>query len=179
MLTPTAKVILGMVRLGRRTGYEMKQLVDNSTRFFWAASYGQLYPELKRLEDEGLVAGAEASTNGRRRRAFELTDAGEEALEAWLRSDDPGAYEYRDEAMLKVFFWDGLGVEDKRRILHLARGRHEEIVGRLEEIEPRARMRGGGPYAALRGGIALHRFSIEWLDQLDAELDEQPATEVT
>ena len=66
MLSPTAKVILGMVRLGRRTGYEIKQLVDVSTRFFWAASYGQIYPELKRLEDDGLLASSDASVNGRR-----------------------------------------------------------------------------------------------------------------
>ena len=41
-LSPTAYVILGMLRLGKRTGYDMKQLVDRSTRFFWAASYGQI-----------------------------------------------------------------------------------------------------------------------------------------
>ncbi len=47
-LSPTARVLLAMIRNGRRTGYEIKQLVDVSTRFFWAASYGQIYPELKR-----------------------------------------------------------------------------------------------------------------------------------
>ena len=33
----------------RMSGYEIKALVDKSTRFFWAASYGQIYPELQRL----------------------------------------------------------------------------------------------------------------------------------
>ena len=37
-LSPTAYVILGMVRKEPRSGYEIKALVDNSTRFFWAAS---------------------------------------------------------------------------------------------------------------------------------------------
>ena len=46
-----------MLKLGRRTGYEIKSLVDVSTRFFWAASYGQIYPELARLEELGLVTG--------------------------------------------------------------------------------------------------------------------------
>ena len=54
-LSPTAYVILGMVRREPRSGYEIKALVDNSTRFFWAASYGQIYPELKRLSEAGLV----------------------------------------------------------------------------------------------------------------------------
>ena len=52
-LSATAKVILGMLAARPRSGYEIKQLVDNSARFFWAASYGQIYPELKRLEDAG------------------------------------------------------------------------------------------------------------------------------
>ena len=50
-LTPTGRVILGMIALGNQTGYDIKQLVDKSTRHFWAASYGQIYPELRRLEE--------------------------------------------------------------------------------------------------------------------------------
>ena len=56
-LSATAYVILGMVSREPRSGYEIKALVDNSTRFFWAASYGQIYPELKRLSAAGLVKG--------------------------------------------------------------------------------------------------------------------------
>ena len=179
MLTPTGKVILGMVRLGRRTGYDIKQLVDVSTRFFWAASYGQIYPELRRLEHAGLLRGEDASTNGRARRAVSLTDSGAEALDEWLRSEDPGVYEYRDEGMLKIFFWDGLELEERRRILHAMRSRHEEVVRHLEAIEPRVSQRGGGPYAALRSGLALHRFSAGWLDELERELDGEPAGEVS
>src|SRR2546421_8408 len=51
-LTPTGRVILGMLRLGKRTGYEIKQIVDVSTRFFWAASYGQIYPELQPVDPD-------------------------------------------------------------------------------------------------------------------------------
>ena len=61
-LSKTAYVILGMLTLGRRTGYEIKALVDVSTRFFWAASYGQIYPELKRLEAAGLIEGERDDT---------------------------------------------------------------------------------------------------------------------
>src|SRR2546422_1835431 len=63
-LTPTGRVVLGMLSLGKRTGYDIKQLVDVSTRFFWAASYGQIYPELKRLETQGLVESSSQPTGG-------------------------------------------------------------------------------------------------------------------
>ena len=43
-LSATAHVILGLVRTEPRSGYEIKAVVDNCARFFWAASYGQIYP---------------------------------------------------------------------------------------------------------------------------------------
>src|SRR4051794_12914149 len=107
-MTATSRVVLGMIRLGRKTGYEIKQLVDVSARFFWTASYGQIYPELKRLEQEGLIRGADAASGGRARRAYELTAAGEKALDGWLRSGAAPAFEMRDEGLLKLFFSDGM-----------------------------------------------------------------------
>ena len=57
-------VILGLLAIGPRSGYEIKATVDRSTRYFWAASYGQIYPELRRLEREGLIEGENAPTGG-------------------------------------------------------------------------------------------------------------------
>ena len=54
----TSYVILGMLRKGAKSGYEIKAKADISTRFFWAISYGQIYPELKRLERAGLEVAA-------------------------------------------------------------------------------------------------------------------------
>src|SRR5437588_11608211 len=92
-LTPTGRVILGMLAIGKRSGYDIKQFVDKSTRHFWAASYGQIYPELRRLEDAGLVRGQSEPTGGRARMLYELTETGRSALHAWLHSDAELVYE--------------------------------------------------------------------------------------
>src|SRR4051794_41819359 len=102
-MNATSRVILGMIRLGRKTGYEIKQLVDVSARFFWTASYGQIYPELKRLEEEGLIRGEDAATNGRPRRAYELTPAGEAALNDRLPSGGSPLLWTREGGLLKAF----------------------------------------------------------------------------
>src|SRR3954463_13700406 len=96
-LNPTGRVILGMVAFGKRTGYDIKAFVDKTTRYFWAASYGQIYPELKRLEGQGLVRGRSDPSGGRPRTVYELTEAGAAALEHWLESDAGPSYELRDE----------------------------------------------------------------------------------
>src|SRR5947207_14273481 len=83
-LSPTAYVILGLLSLGPKSGYEIKASVDGAIRFFWAASYGQIYPELRKLADAGLVEGEARPSGGRRRTVYQLTDAGREQLGAWL-----------------------------------------------------------------------------------------------
>ena len=56
-LSPTAKIILSFLRLRPRSGYDIRQAVSVSTQFFWGASFGQIYPELRRLEDGARGAG--------------------------------------------------------------------------------------------------------------------------
>src|SRR3954471_22087775 len=105
-LTPTARVVLGLLALGARTGYDIKALAERSVRFFWGASYGQIYPELKRLERGGLIASSRGPRAPLRRTEYELTDAGRVALRAWLTSSEPLLFAYRDEGLLKFFFGD-------------------------------------------------------------------------
>src|ERR1700760_446077 len=134
--TPTGRVILGMIALGRQAGYDIKQFVDKSTRHFWAASYGQIYPELRRLEEEGLVRGRSEPTGGRARTVFELTDAGRAALQAWLGSDAEPVDELRDEGMLKLFFSDSASPQERIDNIQAKRQRCERKLAQLRELEP-------------------------------------------
>jgi PadR family transcriptional regulator AphA len=150
-----------MLALGKQSGYDIKQFVDKSTRHFWAASYGQIYPELKRLEELGLVRGRSEPTGGRPRMVYELTDAGRAALESWLRSDEEPLYELRDEGMLKLFFSDAL---PERRIenIRAMRERHERKLAQLRAIEPMAAEGPQGPYMTLQLGIQSSQEFIDW-----------------
>ncbi len=161
-LTPTGRVILGMIALGRQTGYDMKQLVDKSTRYFWAASYGQIYPELRRLEEQGLVRGQHEPRGGRARTVYQLTDAGEAALQRWLQPDVQPTFEVRDEGMLRLFFSD-LGSPDQRvQNLRSMRRLHEDTLAQLRALEAGEGHVGSGPGLTLALGIGLHEWMVEW-----------------
>src|SRR5437762_14211284 len=100
-----------MLWLGPRSGYDIKAVVGRSTRFFWAASYGQIYPELRRLEQDGLIEGKDAPTGGRNRRVYRLTKAGRGAPRDWLfGSTVPLAL--RDRSLPRPFFADFFPRED-------------------------------------------------------------------
>src|SRR5262245_31450558 len=118
-LSATGKVILGMLSARPRSGYEIKQLVDTSARFFWAASYGQIYPELKKLEKAGLISGDDSSRGARQRTTFTLTAAGRRAAREWMEQP-PEVLETRDEGLLKLFF---AGSIEPNRAAEIARER--------------------------------------------------------
>jgi PadR family transcriptional regulator, regulatory protein AphA len=181
-LTKTASVILGMLSLGRRTGYEIKSLVDVSTRFFWAASYGQIYPELARLEERGLVRGELDRSNGRRRKTYELTPAGDLALRDWLTSEKPLHIELRHEGALKFFFADRLSPDERLALLRRVRAEHELVATQLRQIEPVAREGAAesgnrSPYLTLEFGIAYQEFIADWCKKAERRLAREPAAE--
>jgi PadR family transcriptional regulator AphA len=175
-LSATGRVILGMLGLGKETGYDIKQLVDRSTRHFWAASYGQIYPELRRLEAQGLVNSQSEPSGGRARTVYRLTSAGHAALDRWLASTQEGLYELRDEGMLKLFFSDlaspDLGSPDALRIEHVRamRARQEQKLEQLRAIEPWVRNGPPGTYLTLQLGTDMAEWFIQWCEATERSL---------
>lgn len=169
-LSPTAYVILGFVRNEPRSGYEIKALVDNSTRFFWAASYGQIYPELKRLTEAGLIVGSDSPTGGRRRTVFEITADGEEELRAWLRQP-PRTFEMRDEGLLKLFFADVLPREEALAIVREMRAQRLAMHQRLRAIEElKGDVDDPFPMIVLRGGLEYTQWFADWCERMEEQI---------
>jgi DNA-binding PadR family transcriptional regulator len=171
-LKPSSYLILGMLDRGHETGYAIKRTVDLSTRFFWAASLAQVYPELAALEQGGYVVGAEEPHGERLRKTYRLTQKGQDALGDWLRSERVPDYEFRDEGLLRVFFADAIPLEDALQLIRRLRLRAEEIERRFrDEILPLAQ---GGPgrfpLIAAREGADYYTWRAAWFRQIEAEL---------
>jgi DNA-binding PadR family transcriptional regulator len=101
----TSYVILGLLSIEPgHSGYDMRKAVQGSIGYFWGESYGQIYPALKLLTGEGLIARSGTGSNGRKRRqGYVLTEAGRRCLREWLAvpfHDEPP----RNEFLLKLFF---------------------------------------------------------------------------
>ena len=178
-LTPTARVVLGMLAVGRRTGYDIKRAVESSTRFFWGASFGQIYPELERLRGAGLVElDADVDGAASRRRTHRLTPAGQAALRAWLVDDAEPHFLYRDEALLRLFTEDEV-------LAHVRRTRAllEHDAERVRtQVLPAARegSRAGRPLAleTARFGLELTEWMATWYADLEHRLLDSASAEV-
>ncbi|MFY9489106.1 MAG: PadR family transcriptional regulator [Solirubrobacterales bacterium] len=184
MLSNTAYIILGCIEKGCSTGYEIKATVDLSTRFFFPSSYGQIYPELKRLAAEGYIKG-EAKTQGKRGRTeYKLTAAGRKELGRWRKS--PGtSSELRDEGLLKLFFADPA---DHETLLALIRSMRDEAKSKIAELERVGAITHGHldhvKQSVLESGFDYYEQTVEWCDRAERRLLDHgsmsdPSTPVT
>lgn len=168
-------VILGMLRLGARSGYEIKQLAERSTRFFWTISHAQIYPNLKRLEHAGLIRGRSVPRGRQRRRVYELTAEGNSVLEGWLSNNEPLTMELRDLGKLKLFFADALKPHEALELIRTIRRRSEDRLQQLHrESEPGAELLAESgqrfPLLTLRLGFAFHEAMVTACADLEREL---------
>lgn len=91
-LPTTAYALLGLLTFGQElTGYELKQWADSTLRFYWVSpAMSQVYTELGRLRDRGLVDALESG--GFRRRVttrYRINDEGSAELRRWLTESEP------------------------------------------------------------------------------------------
>jgi len=169
-LSATAYVILGMVSREARSGYEIKALVDKTTRFFWAASYGQIYPELKRLSGAGLVEGIDGSRGERKRTVYAITADGEAELKDWLRKP-PETAEMREEGLLKLFFSGALKPAEAVETLRSMRAMRLELSERLRAMAlEKEAIEDPYPPMVLRAGIEFNEWFAEWCERMETQL---------
>ena len=175
---PSRYAILGMLSMGLETGYAMKKHVETNLSHFWNESYGQIYPILRRLEEEGLVTRSpDPRTTGPRRNRHRLTDAGWHDLRAWLEAA-PEPQPPRMELLLKLSF--GERVPAAVSIRHIRN--HQEICERNLEFlnlaegilrqTPEVHRDQNYWLLTLRYGKAVRLAEVAWCQETLAELQE-------
>lgn len=140
-LTPTSYLVLGLLaREGPSTPYALERHVAPTLGNFWSFPHTLLYSEPTRLEALGLVTETQES-HGRRRRIFQITPAGFEALTAWLERPARARTELRDLGLLQLFFMDLASEEARLRLaeeqlaIHRAKLSAYEGDARIERRE--------------------------------------------
>ncbi len=113
------EVLLGLLSVEPMSGYDLGQNIRASVGFFWNESYGQIYPNLKRLEERGLATAKTERQKGKpERRIYSITKKGREHLAAWLEAE-PQPEIARNELLLKLFF--GAQISPQVSLQHVER----------------------------------------------------------
>ncbi|PYZ96347.1 transcriptional regulator [Alteribacter lacisalsi] len=115
----TAYAILGLLTAGCSSGYDIKRMIDTSLNHFWKISYGQIYPMLTKLHEEGLADVTEQHEPGKTaRKEYTITEKGKAALTEWLESPLEGLSAEKNEVLLKLFFSRHQNRETTIKLLH-------------------------------------------------------------
>ena len=175
-LSPTSYIVLGLLeRAGRATPYDLKAAVGAGVGNLWSVPHSQVYAEPARLARGGYVR-EERETGGRRRRTYELTAAGREALSTWRAEPTAVLPELRDPALLKLFFG-----ADPATVAREQAGAHEAKL--IEYAERRAAIAEDpalrGPALTLDAGIAHERVWIAYWRALAGLAEEERFRAVT
>lgn len=98
-MTPLSYALLGLIRLGPRSGYALRKVFETTPMGNYSSSPGSIYPALKSLEKLAMVE-ARGAADARGKGLYHMTAKGEAMLDGWLAAPigDLG------EAMLRFAF---------------------------------------------------------------------------
>ncbi|WLR43215.1 PadR family transcriptional regulator [Bacillus carboniphilus] len=171
-------ILLGVLSWAPNSGYGIKSEVEYKGRELgWGrVSFGSIYPQLKKLVDEGLIQTLHTGNEGRKTKIYELTSKGWTELTHWL-NQPPSPPEMRDELFIKMSFWDTGSPEDRKSLIHHLRSRLKENREMLSHFEEWTK----NDLSAIGeiGGISMDfiiariRFDIEWYEKMVAVMNQQ------
>jgi DNA-binding PadR family transcriptional regulator len=119
------------------SGYDLAKNFDASIGFFWRASHQQIYRELGRLRERGLVESQEITQSGKPNRIVHtITKAGREAVLAWS-SKPVRRPSVKDELLVKLYALESVDMAALREQIGVRLEQHQAKVNAFVRIKER------------------------------------------
>ena len=159
------------------TGYDLMRKFKSSVGYFWNAKHQQVYLQLKKLNEEGLIDLAIQAQYGKPdKKIYSLSDPGKQVLRNWLSTPIKPS-KTNDAFLVKLY---GGHLSSKEELLaELARHRaaHTKTLDYLLELEQSYQQLPAHqkdkyqyPYLTLRKGIIGENAWLEWADEAKKEI---------
>ena len=166
------ELFLALIAGERGYGYELKQTLEQEFGdLLPALNAGQIYSTLARLERDGLVVGQSVAGDSRRKRVYELTDAGRAVLAAWIETPVPGT-RLKHEFFMKFVVVASAGLAEPKSVID---GQRREYLQSLRDLDALLAANGKGVAAELlvEGAVLHAKADLEWLDLIEQRLTVQ------
>lgn len=124
--------ILGLLNYGDMSGYEIREVFQDSLNYFWTAQTSQIYREIGVLEQNGWIKKQTVKQSGKPdKNICSITDEGKKELLRWLSAPDTDE-NMRSATLMKTFFMGELPVSDS---LQFFRGLRQGYAAALEDLK--------------------------------------------
>lgn len=163
-------ILLGFLMEKSQNGYQMKQDMALGTSNFVRASFGSIYPALKRLQSKGFITSEEKVHNGKYTKVYTIIQAGTQHFMEWLRipADVSGG---SHEHLAKMYFYDYLDEPTKHAHFRQYIEQANEIKQKLYDTKPLAKKTAGPDrFTTLLYGIRYYSDIAAYYSQ---RLDEE------
>ena len=163
---------LGLLAQQSGSGYDLLKMFEKSLANVWPATQSQLYGELNKLADAGLIEVTDIGPRGRKE--YRITKAGRAELQRWVMSpeDDPPL---RDSRLLRVFLLGELPPAQARKHMVAVADEADAEVTRLERLRDSIDWTDGDSLffgrAALENGLRRFAMEADWARWVVGELD--------
>lgn len=159
-------IALGMVLEEDLTGYDIKKAIENGIGVFYKASFGSLYPALKRLTERGLLIAKEKPQGNRQKIFYRITAEGQTRFFDWL-STPMDVFEGTNTHLAKVYFFDRLPPKVRERQLLEYEINNRNYLKRLNDLERKySRLENRDSFyyklSTLYYGICITQKTIQW-----------------
>lgn len=169
-------IILGFLSYGEMSGYDIKQAFSNSIGFFYDASFGAIYPALRKLEEEGLVTKQEVIQSGKPNKIlYKITIAGEQTFQQEIQTPILPPV-LRSDMLVKIFFGKGRTIEEQRELVNNCLSTQRQMLAQTKVTYQKLK-NGFDEYQQFCWEYTIHHLetTITFLEQKAPSLIKEPA----
>jgi DNA-binding PadR family transcriptional regulator len=169
-LNATAGALLGLLREGPRSGYELIAAAEQMIGGFWTITRSQVYRELAALADRGLLRRGE--TGPRDRQPYHLTATGRAAFRQWVNSS-PEPENLRIPLLLRLTFIDAINPGQLQAMVSEHHAVHQRRLTAYRSLD-RQLAAAGVPEekrVTLAFGISYETAVLRWFRELPASIN--------
>jgi PadR family transcriptional regulator, regulatory protein AphA len=166
--------VLGLLAHHPGCGYDLLKKFRLSLANVWPATQSQLYGELGKLLEAGLIEVIDVGARGRRE--YAVTDDGRAELQRWMTSPQ-GDPPFRSAPLLRVSLLGQQSPAGARDYLHSLRRHAESEHSRYQQIRDAYEWSGSDGFfarLALENGLRFTRMEVDWADWALGRLDRRP-----
>lgn len=159
-------IIMGFLKDHEMSGYQLKQWMAKSTSNFFDASFGSIYPALKKMETRGSITVRKVVEGGKLKKLYSITQAGTAEFMDWLEKPIEITKSHPDP-LVKLFFFGSLPKEMAIKSLRLFIAEVKKILSELKEYEPEVKKIANiYQYSTIVFGIEHYSYIIRFCNDL-------------
>ena len=168
-------IILGMLMQKEMSGYDLKQWMAECTSYFFDASFGSIYPALKRMEQKGYIIYRESVEDGKFKKLYSISDLGKEYFLHWL--EQPIEFvKANHNYLVNIYFYKYLStdvaIKNLKEFVKVLEQHLNQLNGQKEYAENNYNIKHNFAYSTVTCGVHYFQAIIIWCNELIFHLEE-------